>query len=129
MGMATSITRVKGKALKDDVEGWVTIKGNAGTAYAQVSDKHCTILDEVPLQTTSRQTAKTVRMLKKGEAVEMNHTANGPIEELCQSAMRVKGRALSDGALGWVTLRGNALKPWSPYHTCLIPTALHSTRD
>lgn len=33
------LVRVKGKLIKDDIEGWVTIQGNAGTKYAKVNEK------------------------------------------------------------------------------------------
>merc|ERR1719253_34505 len=39
----TGIERVKGRSSKDNVEGWVTIKGNAGTCYAKVNEKLFTV--------------------------------------------------------------------------------------
>ena len=33
----SSLERVKAKSAKDNLEGWITIKGNAGTVYAKVT--------------------------------------------------------------------------------------------
>jgi len=120
------ITRVKGKAMKDDTEGWITIKGNAGTIYAEASSKHYTVTDDVPLQKQfASADAVTVRTLEKGEALQ---ALEGPKEEAVQPATRVKGRALSDGAIGWITLKGDNVKPWSPYYNCLKAAPMHDAQ-
>mmetsp|Transcript_50098 Transcript_50098/g.141200 ORF Transcript_50098/g.141200 Transcript_50098/m.141200 type:complete len:840 (+) Transcript_50098:126-2645(+) len=108
-----AIMRVRGRALKDDKEGWITIKGSAGTVYAEASTKHYTILAETPLQKAFPSScSEQVRVLAKGEAVQV---LEGPKEETFQPELRVKGRAVKDGALGWVTMKKNSsLKPWSP---------------
>lgn len=112
------ITRVKGKAMKDEQEGWITIKGNAGTVYARASTKHYTVIEEVPLQKAFSSTAdgEPVRMLEKGEAM---HALEGPKDEAIAPEVRVKCRALSDGAVGWITLKGENVRPWSPYYNCV----------
>merc|ERR1712085_202307 len=56
-----------------------------------------------------------------GEAVLVLET---PKEEKVPPAIRVKGKALNDGALGWITLKGANVKPWSPYYTCKKPTVM-----
>jgi len=117
------ITRVKGKAMKDEQEGWITIKGNAGTVYAEASSKHYTVTDDVALQKQfSSSDSETVRMLEKGEAMQ---AIEGPKEESIAPAVRVKGRALSDGAIGWITLKGENVRPWSPYFSCLKSTPMY----
>jgi len=117
------ITRVKGKAMKDETEGWITIKGNAGTVYAEASSKHYTVTDDVSLQKQfSSADAETVRPLEKGEALQV---LEGPKEESVPPAVRVKGRALSDGSVGWITLKGDNVRPWSPYFNCLKSAPLH----
>lgn len=42
-------------------------------------------------------------------------------------AIRVKGKAVSDNAVGWVTLKGQNVRPWSPYYTCKKVTEMHDT--
>lgn len=117
------ITRVKGKAMKDEVEGWITIKGNAGTVYAEASSKHYTVVEEVPFQKQfSSSDGETVRLLEKGEAMQ---ALEGPKEEVLPPQVRVKAKALSDGAVGWLTLKGENVRPWSPFYNCLKATPIH----
>jgi len=119
------ITRVKGKATKDEKEGWITIRGNAGTVYAEASSKHFTVIEDVALHKQfASADADIVRMLDKGEALL---ATQGPKEETVQPAVRVKGRALSDGAIGWITLKGDNVRPWSPYFNCLKSTPMHDS--
>jgi len=110
----TGVFRVRGQSMKDGLTGWVTIKGNAGTIYAEESTKLFTVLRETPLQKRfSSEGADVVRMLAKDEAVEV---LEGPKEERFEAVIRAKGKALSDGAIGWVSVREKALRPWSPYY-------------
>jgi len=121
---SAGILRVKGKTLKDDKIGWVTIKGNAGTIYADQSSKHYTVLQEVPMQKKMDSlTAETVRMLAVGEALQ---ALEAPKEETFPPEVRMKGRALSDDAVGWITKKDN-VRPWSPYYKCIVATPIHST--
>lgn len=112
------ITRVRGRAMKDDMEGWITIRGNAGTVYAAASSKHYTVTAEsLPLQRQlASGDAEAVRSLERGEALQV---LEGPKEEPRPSVVRVRGRALSDGAVGWITLKAENVRPWSPYFSCL----------
>jgi len=122
------ISRVKGKALNDDKEGWITIKGNAGTVYAEASSKHYTMLAEAPLQKKfASEGAEEIRKLAKGEALQV---VEGPKEESFPPAVRVKGKALSDGVVGWITLKGSEnVKPWQPFYKCLKALPLHDARN
>jgi len=98
-----NITRVKGRCLKDDQEGWVTVKGNAGTTYASPSTTHYKVIREVRLQKTfASETAEAVRELQKDEA-------------------------LRDGTVGWITLKGENVKPWSPYYKCVVSMQLYDS--
>jgi hypothetical protein len=121
------ITRVKGKAVKDDKEGWITSKGNAGTVYAEPSKKHWSIVQEQPMTKLFKSTGavEEVRKLEAGEAVLL---LEGPKEETFPPETRIKARALSDGAIGWVTLKGATVKKWSPYYKVLVAGPAHDTR-
>ncbi|CAE8615675.1 unnamed protein product, partial [Polarella glacialis] len=46
----SGVTRIRVVSTKDNLSGWVTIKGNAGTLYAEESSKMYTILRNAPLQ-------------------------------------------------------------------------------
>jgi len=123
MEESAEITRVRGKAVKDNVEGWITIKGNAGTVYATVSKKHYTIRQTVPLQKRFNTGSEGVRELMKDEAIEVTETKT----EKFEPAVRVKGRVLGDGAVGWITLKADTVKPWVPFYTAVKATPLHET--
>jgi len=118
------ISRVKGKSLKDEAVGWVTIKGNAGTVYAEASNKHFCILQDVPLtkRFPTLSAGEEVRVLAKGEAMQV---LEGPKEENFQPETRLKVKALSDGALGWITKNKATVKPWTPYYKCTTATPVH----
>merc|ERR1711920_365283 len=103
----------KGRALKDDKEGWITVKGNAGTVYAEVSNNHYTIVHDTPLTKAFASTSETLRMLSKDEAM---HATEKPQEEKRAPLTRVKVRAASDGAEGWVTKAIDTVRTWSVFH-------------
>jgi len=117
------VTRIRGKCMKDGSPGWVTVKGNAGTIYAEPSTRHYTVLMQVPLHKKfATDASEKVRMLEKDEAVQI---LDGPREEKFDSVMRLKARALSDGSAGWITVKEMNLKPWSPFYKCLSATVVH----
>lgn len=107
---------------KDGLDGWVTIKGNAGTVYAEESSKHYAVLRAVPLQKRfPSEGSDVIRVLAQDEAVEV---LEAPREERLEASVRVKGRALSDGAEGWVTMRPKQLSAWTPVYRCSGSQAL-----
>lgn len=120
------ITRVKGKSLKDEQVGWITVKGNAGTVYAEASGKHFCVLRDVPLtkKFPSNNPGEEVRILLKGEAMQ---ALEGPKEETFAPEVRVKVKTMSDGMVGWMTLKNNNVKPWTPYYKCKAAAPIHDT--
>jgi len=120
------ITRVKGKSLKDEQVGWITVKGNAGTVYAEASGKHFCVLKDVPLtkKFPSSNPGEEVRMLLKGEAMQ---ALEGPKEETFAPEVRVKVKTMSDGMVGWMTLKNNNVKPWTPYYKCKVAAPIHDS--
>lgn len=121
----SSVSRIKAVATKDSLEGWVTVKGNAGTVYAEEAPSLYTVLQEVPLQRSfSTEGAEQIRALAKDEAIEV---LEGPKEEVLEPVLRFKGRALADSAVGWVSMSSKKLKSWSPLYRCKQSTVLQST--
>jgi len=119
------VSRVHAESTKDHTRGWVTIKGNAGTVYAEESSKFYTLVNEIPLHKQfSSEKSAVVRMLAKDETVEVTE---GPKEEKFETVVRVRGRALSDGAVGWLTTRKETVRAWSPYYKCTTCTVVHDT--
>jgi len=104
-------SRAKARALKDDTEGWVTLKGNAGTVYADVNRKYYAVLQDTPLQKTfASEGSEEVRILEQDEAIDV---LEGPRDEHTSEIVRLKGRAAKDGAEGWVTLRDSHFVEWT----------------
>merc|ERR1712032_1055035 len=120
----SGITRVKARTLKDDKDGWITIKGNAGTVYAVESSKHYAVLREVSLQSSPGDGAETSKTLKKDDGIEL---LDGPKEETPKPAVRCKVRAESDGKVGWITLT-EAVRNLAPYYRCKKATDMHEAR-
>lgn len=115
--------RLKGKSLKDNAIGWITVKGVAGTVYAEVLSNHYTVLQDVPLEKTFASTdAQKLRTLMKEEVIRV---LQGPKEEVCPPEIRLKGQVLSDGVVGWFTPKGNNVKAWSPYYRCTKAVSIH----
>merc|ERR1719424_125023 len=115
------VHRIRCKSLKDGQEGWITIKGNKGTVYAEETSKLYTLTTDVPLQRQFESDgAKEIRQLVKGEAVEVTE---GPKEEKFEVS-RLKGRAVSDGAVGWVSVKASTIRPWVPFYRCAAEAEL-----
>merc|ERR1712151_414186 len=89
------LSRVKVKATRDDLEGWITIKGNQGTAYVEPNEKLFEILQNMPLEAQLTCGSTTVRTLEKGELFDVTV---GPKPDTKEGKNRVKGRNLSDGS-------------------------------
>eukprot|EP00928_Gymnodinium_smaydae_P013903 TRINITY_DN15043_c0_g2_i4.p1 TRINITY_DN15043_c0_g2~~TRINITY_DN15043_c0_g2_i4.p1 ORF type:complete len:1469 (-),score=473.54 TRINITY_DN15043_c0_g2_i4:347-4753(-) len=116
------VTRVRGRSMKDQTEGWITLKGNAGTVYAEPSSSIFVMKRDSPLQSRFSPSigADALRTLAAGEALEL---VEGPKEEKFEAATRLKGRALSDGSIGWLTLKSNT-QPWVPFYKCVSGTVI-----
>jgi len=110
------LTRVKCKALKDDVAGFVTVKGTAGSIFLMDGGKVFKVVKETIMTDTfeldseeakdaSKKLEDTTRKLKLGELVEVRVWMK---KEEKSGLMRMKCRAKTDGKIGWVTVLGNA---------------------
>jgi len=121
---ASGIERVKGKSTSDDVEGWVTVKGNAGTCYAKVNEKLFTVLKEVAMQKQFTSDSESIRTLAAGEAVEV---MEGPKEERFVPANRAKVRT-GAGAEGWISVKGDNVKAWTPFYKCVKASSLYAVK-
>jgi hypothetical protein len=105
--------RIRAKADKDGLEGWITVTGNAGTTYVEETpSKVYTIKKKQPLL-QKMEGGAAVREVAVDEVVEMI----GDLKtEKADGMTRLKCKALSDGAVGWVIQRprsGN-LNVWTP---------------
>jgi len=96
------VLRVRGRMLKDGIEGWISIAGNRGTTFLQRGGhifkvvKETLLTDAFALEPGAEGTA-----LKAGEVLEMYDVPK--VDDVSKSTrMRVKVK--STGAIGWVTM-------------------------
>lgn len=107
------VMRVRALAMKDNVEGWVTLKGNKGTPYLQDGGFLFKVLKETvmtgsfDLDPPEGETPKKEvnRKLKEGEILEV---MEWPKLEEKSNLTRMKCKAKSDGTVGFATTIGNA---------------------
>lgn len=109
------VMRVHAKVLKDDLDGWITLEGNQGTVFLEDSGNQFKVVKETIMtesfeldgsssKDSTRKLKVTTRKLKEGEVVEVREWAR---KEESSGLMRMKCKAKSDGAVGWVTTIGN----------------------
>jgi len=124
------LLRLKGRALKDNAEGWISVKGNKGGVFLEESSKpaHVCIAD-MPLDNDIKGKDGEACTLKAGEVIEL---VEGPRKEKCVCAVRARGKALKDNAVGWVTVtsrQGKAMLEEGKYYTCTSATAMTNELD
>jgi len=122
----SGIFRVHGKASSDGVEGWVTVKGNAGTIFLDLVPKKYTVDKESIMYKNDKENPTGVlRKLEVGEHLTLiSDIMTVKVEDM----ERIKVRAVNDNAVGWITKRAEAVKSWSPTYKITIPTAVQDTR-
>lgn len=93
--------RIRGKAVSDGKEGWFTLSSKAFQQWApKYKVANSTVIDNA----VSPKDAKAVRKLETGEILDALET---PVFEKAAGLLRVRVRAVNDGATGFATLRGN----------------------
>merc|ERR1712232_1374394 len=117
--------RIKGKVAKDGIEGWVTMKGNAGTTYAKAIEKVYTVRKAVDLQEKFQSESPVVRTLAIEETVQV---LEGPKEEKFTPVNRMKVRAAGDSAVGWLTVTGDNVRAWKPFYKYVKASALYTAK-
>jgi len=122
------IFRVCGKALKDGKQGWITTKGNAGTLYAEATSSYYCVQNKVDLQKRFQSDGAATDAVRSLEVGETFQVLEGPRHEKVTAESRVKVRAVSDNAMGWITKKSEVVKDWSSMYKCIVPTMVQDTR-
>merc|ERR1712187_437271 len=87
---STGVSRLPGKALQDGKEGWVTMKGNAGTSYVEAAAKYYSVKVECKLEKRFQSAgAESIRSIDVGETFQL---LEGPREEKVPPETRAKVR-------------------------------------
>jgi len=101
------VKRMRVKALQDDLDGWVTPVGNAGTVFLEEGGNVYKVVKETILTgafVIGGESNMKDRKLKVGDDVEVREWAR---KEEASGLMRMKVRVKADGQVGWVTSVGN----------------------
>jgi Ca2+-binding EF-hand superfamily protein len=101
------LSRLKVKAMKDDIEGWVTPVGNQGTIFLEDGGNIFKVVKETILTgcfIIGEESKMKDRKLKVGEVVEVREWAR---QEEKSGLMRMKVCVRGDGQVGWATSVGN----------------------
>lgn len=110
------LLRLKVKAMSDGAEGWVSVSGNQGTIFLKDGGHLFKVVKETILtesfaldgqsaKEATRRLRDEPRKLKTNELVQVRSWMK---KEEKSGLMRMKCRAISDGAIGWATVVGNA---------------------
>jgi len=93
----SGLQRIRGRALLDGMEGWITLQGNQGTPFLKESPK--------PFYVCKTDTQmEPGRTIKDEEILEL---LEGPKMEQLPDLLRAKVKTTSaDAVTGWVVLRG-----------------------
>lgn len=100
------LQRVRGRAIRDGVTGWVTFKSAQGTSFLKPREKpFLWVAKETSLLSKFDEKSKPVRALQQDEVLEL---LEGPREESSSSELHLKVTACKDKQAGWVTLKNLA---------------------
>lgn len=126
----TGLLRMKGRTLRDNLTGWVSIKGNKGGVFLEETDKPTYVaVANLSLDADIKGKDGEVCALKAGQVLEL---VEGPKKEKCVSAVRARGKALKDDAVGWVTVKtrqGTPLLEDGKFYICSAATAMTDELD
>lgn len=101
------MTRVRCQAINDLTEGWVSLKGSQGTSFLERCAKPylCCRESSVLLHAEFDSASPEVRKLLPGQVIEV---LEGPKREAATECLRVRGKAVKDGKIGYVAMKDAA---------------------
>jgi len=105
MEEASGQRRLEARALQDGARGWVTTSDRKGAVFLKEGGRTFKVLKETILADDFAVDAATTRKLKVGELLEV---LEPPEKEETTGVMRMKVKAVFDGATGFATSRSNA---------------------
>jgi len=119
------VARIRVRANQDSSEGWVTVKGNAGSVFVQETGRQVVTKKRMLLEDKFECDAgEVVRALEENEKIQI---LSGPKEEKPMALKRIRVRVLSSGKEGWLT-QSRSLAPWTPLYKCVTAFELHEAR-
>lgn len=122
--------RVRCQALSDLSEGWVSLKGSQGTSFLERCAKpFLSCREELLLHAEFEGASPEVRKLWPGQVVEV---LEGPRRETATECLRVRGKALKDGKIGYIAVKdaaGNDIVEPIKVLVCRLSTTLTTALD
>merc|ERR1711972_1063357 len=100
--MGEIVERIRGRALKDSAEGWLTLKD---VTLKPWTPQYKCVAPTAIQEAVSVKTSNTIREAKVGEWIEH---LEGPEEDTETGTTRIRGRSESDGVTGWITIHDPA---------------------
>jgi len=100
--------RIRGRSLKDGLEGWITVSGNKGTPFLKKCGKpYYATSKDTPLDKDPDGKEGEIRSLKSEEILEL---VEGPrrVTGEFDDVLRARVKAMKDGAQGFITVRDHA---------------------
>jgi len=104
------LERVKASAVSDSLEGWITVKGNKGTAYLEEVNGLYKVAKETILTEKFELGGKTDKddvKLRVGDCVQVREWPRKLPSGLVRMKCKVK-TGVQVNSLGWVTVMGNS---------------------
>jgi len=99
------VYRVQGKALRDGVQGWVTVAGNQGVTFLLPGGNVFQVVKPTPLTEDLKDTEGTctVKPLEEGQVLEVLEWARTSRSALGVTRIKVRVQG-DDTAVGWATV-------------------------
>eukprot|EP00928_Gymnodinium_smaydae_P035790 TRINITY_DN25127_c0_g3_i1.p1 TRINITY_DN25127_c0_g3~~TRINITY_DN25127_c0_g3_i1.p1 ORF type:complete len:2137 (-),score=535.43 TRINITY_DN25127_c0_g3_i1:74-6406(-) len=98
------VLRARVKASKDAAAGFLTVRDQTGTVFAEASDRHYVVATATGLTDDfDMSKGKLLRKLAVGEIFE---ALDEPQEEEEKGIKRVKAKTLKDDLVGWIAITG-----------------------
>jgi hypothetical protein len=98
---ASQMQRIRGRALLDGAEGWISVKGNQGTPFLRTTLKPCyKAVVDTELECDYDEDSGKAGMLKADDLFEL---LEGPKEQETVT-MRAKVKSMPEGTEGWMTV-------------------------
>merc|ERR1712232_306688 len=105
-GKEDTVKRVRARATKDGLEGWVAYSCGDGSPLLERDRATFKVVKETVLTDVFKlEESKSSKKLKEGELVDV---LEWPRKEEDSGLERLRCRVVSDGAIGWATTKGNA---------------------
>jgi len=121
------ISRKRFKSVRDGKEGWVTLKGNQGTIYVELSDSHFIADQDISMRAGASRDSPVLRTVEAGEALLAKEP---PKEVRPDPKMGARARSLEDGKSGWIVFAPGPrapVKPWKAKYVCKAPVDITSS--